>query len=56
MNADWQTITALGIVAIATTLLIRTALKKRHGRSGGCGCPHSGPGLKIPKHLRRAQR
>ena len=43
MTAEFQTIAALVVVALAATgLIVRTLLKRRKpGCGGGCGCPSS---------------
>ena len=43
MSAQFQTLAALGIVALAATWLIARALAKRKnpGCGGDCGCPSS---------------
>ncbi len=39
MSAEWQTVIALGLVALAALYLLRSALKKRKetGCGGDCG-------------------
>lgn len=40
---DWQSWTALTVVAITALLFVRRALKRRRsggGCGGGCGCTH----------------
>jgi hypothetical protein len=51
MTFDLQTLAALGIVAIAAGLLVRSVMVKRKtpGCGGGCGCPS----VKIKERLRQ---
>jgi hypothetical protein len=46
MNNDWQMWVALGIVAVAALLLLRTAWRRRSGK-GGCGCESGACGAKL---------
>jgi hypothetical protein len=48
MSAQIQTIIALVIVAVATGLLVRGALKKK--KHHGCGCPANELKTKIGKY------